>query len=68
VLKIIQGLSRFGWWIDRTIDWLYEDFAVKIAAGVTGLIKLAHTGSYSMYVVWSLIGVLFVVIMLMKSF
>jgi len=67
-LKIVQGLSRFGWWIDRAIDWLYEDFAVKIAAGVTGLIKLAHTGSYSMYVVWSLIGVLFVVIMLMKSF
>jgi formate hydrogenlyase subunit 3/multisubunit Na+/H+ antiporter MnhD subunit len=66
-LKIVQGISRFGWWIDRGIDWLYEDFAVKIAAGVTGLIKLAHTGSYSMYVVWSLIGVLFVVIMLMKS-
>jgi formate hydrogenlyase subunit 3/multisubunit Na+/H+ antiporter MnhD subunit len=68
VLKIVQGLSRFGWWIDRAIDWLYEDFAVKIAAGVTSLIRMAHTGSYSMYVVWSLIGVLFVVIMLMKSF
>jgi NADH-quinone oxidoreductase subunit L len=68
VLKIVQGLSRFGWWIDRTIDWLYEDFAVKVAAGLSSVIKLAHTGSYSMYVVWSLIGVLFVVIMLMKSF
>ena len=67
-MKIVQGLSRFGWWIDRTIDWLYEDFAVKVAAGLSSLIKLAHTGSYSMYVVWSLIGVLFVVIMLMKSF
>jgi formate hydrogenlyase subunit 3/multisubunit Na+/H+ antiporter MnhD subunit len=67
-LKIVQGISRFGWWIDRAIDWLYEDFVVKIAAGVTSLIRMAHTGSYSMYVVWSLIGVLFVVIMLMKSF
>jgi formate hydrogenlyase subunit 3/multisubunit Na+/H+ antiporter MnhD subunit len=67
-MKVVQGVSRFGWWIDRGIDWLYEDFAVKIAAGITGLIKMAHTGSYSMYVVWSLIGVLFVVIMLMKSF
>ncbi len=67
-LKIVQGLSRFGWWIDRVIDWLYEDFAVKIAAGLSSVIKLAHTGSYSLYVVWSLIGVLFVVIMLMKSF
>jgi formate hydrogenlyase subunit 3/multisubunit Na+/H+ antiporter MnhD subunit len=67
-LKITQGVSRFGWWLDRTIDWLYEDFAVKIAAGITGLIRMAHTGSYSMYVIWSLIGVLFVVLMLIKSF
>jgi formate hydrogenlyase subunit 3/multisubunit Na+/H+ antiporter MnhD subunit len=65
---IVRGLSRFGWWIDRGIDWLYEDFAVRVATGLSSIIKLAHTGSYSMYVVWSLIGVLFVVIMLMKSF
>jgi formate hydrogenlyase subunit 3/multisubunit Na+/H+ antiporter MnhD subunit len=65
---IVRGLSRFGWWIDRAIDWLYEDFAVHVAKGLSSVIKLAHTGSYSMYVVWSLIGVLFVVIMLMKSF
>jgi NADH-quinone oxidoreductase subunit L len=67
-LKIVQGTSRLGWWIDRGIDWLYEDFAVQVAKGLSSVIKLAHTGSYSMYVVWSLIGVLFVVIMLMKSF
>jgi NADH-quinone oxidoreductase subunit L len=67
-LKIVQGLSRFGWWIDRAIDWVYEDFAVHIATGLSSIIKRAHTGSYSMYVVWSLIGVLFVVLMLMKSF
>jgi len=67
-LKIVRGLSRVGWWIDRAIDWVYEDFTVKVAAGLSSLIKLAHTGSYSLYVVWSLIGVLFVVIMLMKSF
>jgi NADH-quinone oxidoreductase subunit L len=67
-LKIVQGLSRFGWWIDRAIDWVYEDFAVHIATGLSSIIKRAHTGSYAMYVVWSLIGVLFVIIMLMKSF
>ncbi|MGD0553113.1 MAG: NADH-quinone oxidoreductase subunit L [Sedimentisphaerales bacterium] len=67
-MKVVHGLSRFGWWIDRAIDWLYEDFAVKIAAGLSSVIKLAHTGSYPLYVVWSLIGVLFIVIMLMKAF
>jgi formate hydrogenlyase subunit 3/multisubunit Na+/H+ antiporter MnhD subunit len=68
VLKIIRGISRVGWWIDRFIDWLYDDFAVRVSTGLSTVIKLAHTGSYSMYVIWSLIGVLFVVIMLMKSF
>jgi len=49
--------------VDRQdIDWLYEDFAVRVATGLSSVIKLAHTGSYAMYVVWSLIGVLFVVI------
>ena len=67
-MSIVRGVSRLGWWIDRAIDWLYEDFAVQVAKGLSSMIKLAHTGSYSMYVVWSLIGVLFVVIMLMKSF
>jgi len=67
-LKIVRGISRFGWWIDRGIDWLYEGFAVRVAMGLSSIIKLAHTGSYSMYVVWSLIGVLFIVIMLMKAF
>jgi len=67
-MKIVRGVSRFGWWIDRGIDWLYEDFAVRVATGLSSVIKLAHTGSYSMYVVWSLIGALFAVIMLMKSF
>jgi NADH-quinone oxidoreductase subunit L len=67
-LKIVRGISRFGWWIDRGIDWLYEGFAVRVAMGLSSIIKLAHTGSYSMYVVWSLIGALFAVIMLMKSF
>ena len=67
-MKIVRGVSRFGWWIDRGIDWLYEDFAVRVATGLSSVIKLVHTGSYSMYVVWSLIGALFAVIMLMKSF
>jgi NADH-quinone oxidoreductase subunit L len=67
-LKIVEGISKVGWWIDRAVDWLYDGLSVRLAFGLSSGIKLAHTGSYSMYVVWSLVGVLLVVIMLMKSF
>ncbi len=66
LLHIIRIISRIGWWIDRAIDWLYDEFSVHIATGLSSLIKMAHTGSYSMYVIWSLIGVLIVVLMLMQ--
>jgi NADH-quinone oxidoreductase subunit L len=66
-LKIVRGISRIGWWIDRAIDWLYDGLSVKLASGLSKVIRIAHTGSYSTYVVWSLVGVLLVVIMLMKS-
>ncbi len=67
-LKIVQGISKLGWWIDRAIDWLYDGLSVRLANFITNGIKLAHTGSYSLYVVWSLVGILLVVIMLLKSF
>jgi NADH-quinone oxidoreductase subunit L len=67
-LKIVQGISKVGWWIDRGIDWLYDGLSVHFAYLLTNGIKLAHTGSYSLYVVWSLVGVLLVVMMLMKLF
>jgi NADH-quinone oxidoreductase subunit L len=67
-MKIVQGISKLGWWIDRAIDWLYDGLSVRSASLITNGIKLAHTGSYSLYVVWSLVGILLVVIMLLKSF
>jgi NADH-quinone oxidoreductase subunit L len=67
-LKIVQGLSRLGWWIDRAVDWLYDGLSVSAANVLSKSIRLAHTGSYSLYVVWALAGVLVVIIMLMKAF
>jgi NADH-quinone oxidoreductase subunit L len=67
-LKIVQGISKLGWWIDRAIDWLYDGLSVGIAQGLSRIIRIAHTGSYSLYVVWSLVGIVLVVIMLMKAF
>lgn len=67
-LKIVQGISRVGWWVDRGIDWLYDGLSVRMTFVLTNVIRRMHTGSYSLYVIWALAGVVLVVMMLLKAF
>jgi len=67
-LKIVGGISRVGWWIDRAIDWLYDGLSVRATCLFTNVIRRVHTGNYSLYVVWALVGVVLVVMMLLKAF
>jgi hypothetical protein len=67
-MKIIWGFSKLLWWIDRAIDWLYDGLSVRAASLLTYSIRRAHTGSYSLYVLWSLLGAVLVVLMLIKAF
>jgi NADH-quinone oxidoreductase subunit L len=66
-LKIVGVISKAGWWIDRAVDWLYDGLSVRSAFGLSNEIRLAHTGNYSLYVFWSLAGIVLVVIILMKG-
>ncbi len=66
-LKIVNVISKTGWWVDRAIDWLYDDLSVRSAGLLADRIKSVHTGNYSMYILWTLFGAGFVLIMLMKS-
>jgi len=66
-LKVVLGMSRVGWWIDRAIDWIYDGLSVWSWKTLSFGIRIAHTGNYSLYVVWSLVGIVLVVIMLMKG-
>jgi formate hydrogenlyase subunit 3/multisubunit Na+/H+ antiporter MnhD subunit len=43
-------------WIDRGIDWFYEKAVVGLAQGLSAGIRKAHTGNYSLYILWSLAG------------
>jgi NADH-quinone oxidoreductase subunit L len=67
VLTIVRGISRVGWWVDRAIDWVYDGLSVRATNLLSGAIRAAHTGSYSLYVLWALIGAAIVVITLIKS-
>lgn len=43
--------------VDRINDWIYNSLIPGISGAVTFTIRIAHTGSYKVYVIWSLVGV-----------
>ncbi|MDD5583789.1 MAG: proton-conducting transporter membrane subunit [Candidatus Omnitrophica bacterium] len=66
-LKITAVFAKIAFWIDRAIDWLYETLAVKIVAFFAHMMKRLHTGNYGTYLFWSLVGMAFVIIFLVRS-
>jgi NADH-quinone oxidoreductase subunit L len=65
-LKIISILSKLLFGIDRAIDWLYSSFAVKLSCTLSATIRRMHTGYYAMYVIWSLLGALIIMLFLIR--
>ncbi len=59
---IVNGASRVLWWIDRGIDWIYNKFFVGVVSAFSFVIRKAHTGSYSLYLLWSLAGLAVIIV------
>jgi formate hydrogenlyase subunit 3/multisubunit Na+/H+ antiporter MnhD subunit len=66
-LKFIRLFSKVSFMIDRAIDWIYNRFTVKTTYAVSGGIRRAHTGNYSVYLVWSLAGAILLVIWILRT-
>lgn len=66
-LKIIGLFSKLSWFIDRSVDWLYDNFSVKFAFAFTNKLRKLHTGNYSVYLAWALAGSAGVILFLMYS-
>jgi len=65
--KVAGAFARLGWWVDRAFDWLVDDLPVGLTRVFTAGIRAAHTGNYSLYAIWSLIGAAAVIVFLMIS-
>ncbi|HEX8924421.1 MAG TPA: proton-conducting transporter membrane subunit, partial [Terriglobales bacterium] len=61
-VKFVSVCAKLAFETDRAVDWLYNTFTVKLTYAFTKGIRQLHNGSYATYIVWSLIGVLAVVI------
>jgi NADH-quinone oxidoreductase subunit L len=66
-LKIIELVGRVAWAIDRAIDWLYDTLIVSLTNLFSAGIRKAHNGSYVNYLVWSILGVIAIVIMMLRT-
>ena len=64
-VKFVIALSKLFWWIDRAVDWLYDGLSVGFAFLLGNGIRIIHTGNYSLYVAWSLIGAVVILILLL---
>jgi NADH-quinone oxidoreductase subunit L len=65
-MAIANGLAWLAWRVDRAIDWLYDGLSVKVTFLLSAAIRRAHTGNYSWYVVWSLLGAVLILAFMMK--
>ncbi len=64
---IINVFSAVMSWIDKAIDWLYNDFATGVANGLAITLKKLHTGSYKIYILWSIAAAIAILVFLLKA-
>ncbi len=61
-MTLVQGIARLAWRIDRANDWLYNVAAVKTALYLSCSVRRLHNGSYAVYIVWTVVGAVFLCI------
>jgi NADH-quinone oxidoreductase subunit L len=63
----VKMLALIGWALDRLVDWANEGLTVGVAKIASFFIRAAHTGSYALYIGWSLAGALAVLWFLVRA-
>ena len=58
----VRMIAKTAWAIDRGVDWFYDKFCVWIATGSASVLKKIFSGNYSESVIWSLLGVLIIIV------
>ncbi len=66
-MKFVNSFSRVSFSVDRAVDWIYNVFAVRSANFLSSNIRKAHNGNYSVYILWSLAGMVILIYWLIKT-
>ena len=55
-MGVVRWIAALSWRIDRANDWLYNVMTVRTAQFLSGAVRDLHDGSYSTYMLWTVIG------------
>jgi NADH:ubiquinone oxidoreductase subunit 5 (subunit L)/multisubunit Na+/H+ antiporter MnhA subunit len=66
VMILINSAARVLFWIDRGIDWVYNVLSVWIVEKLSLGIRKLHTGSHSLYILWSVIGLVIMLLIFVR--
>lgn len=50
-LKLVNAISMVSWAIDKAIDWVYNDFSVKVSYAISIALRKLQNGSYARYII-----------------
>ncbi|MDD5156365.1 MAG: proton-conducting transporter membrane subunit [Candidatus Omnitrophica bacterium] len=65
-MKLIGAISKLLWWIDRGIDRIYDSIIPGAAFRCSAAVRSLHSGYYVIYVTWSLLAALVVMLFAFK--
>jgi NADH-quinone oxidoreductase subunit L len=63
-MGLVNLLSRISRAIDKIINWFYDGLSVNLGFWFSRRIRKMHTGNFSVYLSWSLLGMLAIFILL----
>ncbi|MDP3791739.1 MAG: proton-conducting transporter membrane subunit [Candidatus Omnitrophota bacterium] len=66
-LKFVSVVSKVTWGMDKAIDWVYNDFSVKVSYGVSFMVRKVQNGNYVRYIILAVSGAVLVVVFLIKG-
>jgi NADH-quinone oxidoreductase subunit L len=64
---LIRAISGIAFWLDRTLDWFYEVLSGKMMLSLARRLKKLHTENYSLYLTWSLVGLVIILCVLIYT-
>ena len=66
-IGIINVFSKIANWFDKAIDWVYNSLIVTITYQTAAAIKRLHSGSYKLYILWSVGAAALIIIFLIRA-
>jgi NADH-quinone oxidoreductase subunit L len=66
-LRLVNLLARLSFVVDRRINWAYDFLVARLSTDISSQLKKVHSGNFSVYLSWSLLGFAAIIIILVMK-